>query len=85
MTRLEISYLPQSLMRVSMAPLFLMLSERVLMNCLVDLMPYASQTRVSWPQKNWAMVEPSSTAGLSEKMVSVATASLHQGMLKTGL
>ena len=30
-----------------MAPLFLMLSERVLMNCLVDLMPYASQTRVS--------------------------------------
>ena len=70
-TRLEILYLPPSLMRVSMAPLFLMLSERVLMNCLVDLMPYASQTRVSWPQKNCAMVEPSSTAGVSEKMVSV--------------
>ena len=51
-----------------MAPLFLMLSERVLMNCLVDLMPYASQTRVSRPQKNWAMVEPSSTAGVSEKI-----------------
>ena len=50
-----------------MAPLFLMLSERVLMNCLVDLMPYVSQTRVSRPQKNWAMVEPSSTAGVSEK------------------
>ena len=32
---------------------FLMLSERVLMNCLVDLMPYASQTRVSRPQKIW--------------------------------
>ena len=47
------------------------------MNCLVDLMPYASQTRVSRPQKNWAMVEPSSTAGVSEKMVSVATASLR--------
>ena len=30
-----------------MAPHLLMLSERVLMNCLVDLMPYASQTRVS--------------------------------------
>ena len=40
-----------------MAPRFLMLSERVLMNCLVDLMAYASQSRVSWPQKNWAMVE----------------------------
>ena len=68
-----------------MAPCFLMLSERVLMNCLVDLMPYASQTRVSRPQKNWAMVEPSSTAAVSEKMVSVATASLRLGMLKTGL
>ena len=52
------------------------------MNCLVDLMPYASQTRVSRPQKNWAMVEPSSTAGVSEKMVSVATASLHLGILE---
>ena len=31
------------------------------------------------------MVEPSSTEGVSEKMVSVATASLHLGMLKTGL
>ena len=71
-THLEISYLPPSLMRVSMAVHFLMLSERVLMNCLVDLMPYASQTRVSRPQKNWAMVEPSSAAGVSEKMVSVA-------------
>ena len=66
-----------------MAPHFLMLSERVLMNCLVDLMPYASQTRVSRPQKNWAMVEPSSTAGrVSEKMLSVATASLHLGIWK---
>ena len=55
------------------------------MNRLVDLMPYASQTRVSWPQKNWAMVEPSSTAEASEKTVSVATASLRLGMLKTGL
>ena len=66
-----------------MAPRFLMLSERVLMHCLVDLMPYASQTRVSRPQKNWAMVKLSSTAGLSEKMVSVGTASLPLGMLKT--
>ena len=68
-----------------MAPRFLMSSVRVLMNCLVDLMPYASQTKVSRPQKNWAMVEPSSTAEVSEKMVSVATASLSLGMLKTGL
>ena len=63
-----------------MAHRFLMLSEKVLMNFLVDLMPYASQTRVSRPQKNWAMVEPSSTEGMSEKMVSVATASLCLGM-----
>ena len=83
-TRLEISYLPPSLMRVSIAPLFLMLSERVLMNCLVDLMPYASQTRVSRPQKNWAMIEPSSTAGVSETMGSVATASLRLGISQTG-
>ena len=68
-----------------MAPHFLMLSERVLMNCLVDLMPYASQTKISLPQKNWDMVGPSSTPGVSEKMMSVATASLHLGILKTGL
>ena len=84
MTRLEISYLPPSLMRVSIAPLFPMLSERVLMNCLVDLMPYASQTRVSRPQKNCVMIEPSSTAGVSETMGSVATASLRLGISQTG-
>ena len=50
-----------------MAPLFLMLSERVLMNCLVDLMPYASQTRVSRPQKNWAMVEPVTVLATSHR------------------
>ena len=55
------------------------------MMCLVHLMPYASQTRVLRPQKNSSMVEPTSTAGVSEKMVSVATASLCLGMLKTGL
>ena len=43
-----------------------------------------SHTKVSWPQKNWAMVDPSEMAGVSEKTVSVATASFHLGMLKTG-
>ena len=67
-----------------MAPLFLILSVRVLMNCFVLLMPYASHTKVSWPQKNWAMVDPSAMAGVSEKTVAVATALFCQGMLKTG-
>ena len=52
------------------------------MNCLVLLMPYASHTKVSWPQQNWAMVDPSEMAGVSEKTVSMATASFHLGMLK---
>ena len=67
-----------------MAPVFLILSGRVLMNCLVLLIPYASHTKVSRPPKNWAMVDPSAMAGVSEKTVSVATASFHPGMLKTG-
>ena len=36
------------------------------------------------PQKNWAIVDPSAMAGISEKTVSVATASFCLGMLKTG-
>ena len=68
-----------------MAPLFLMLSERVLMNCFVDLMPYESQTRVSRPQKIGPWLNHHQQQGVSEKMVSVATASLRLGMLKTGL
>ena len=67
-----------------MAPLFLILSARVLMNCLVLLMPYASQTEVCLPQKNWVIVAPSAVAGVSGKTVSVATASFYLGMLKTG-
>ena len=38
-------------------------------------MGYTSETRESLPRKLWAMVTPESMAGVSEKMVSVATAS----------
>ena len=41
-------------------------------------------TRVHLPTKVWAMVTPESMAGVSEKMVSVATSSDHLGMLKAG-
>ena len=34
--------------------------------------------------ENWAIVDASAMAGVSEKTVSVATASFHLGMLKTG-
>ena len=50
----------------------------MLINCLRFLIPYTSQTKVSCPQKNWAMVLPSSIAGVSLMTVSVATGSfLH--------
>ena len=38
----------------------------------------------SLPTKIWAMVTPESMAGVSEKIVSVATASFLLGMLKAG-
>ena len=38
----------------------------------------------SLPQNNWAIVDPSAMAGVSERTVSVATASFHLEMLKTG-
>ena len=43
-----------------------------------------SETRESLPTKLWAMVAPESMAGVSEKMVSVATASFLCGILKAG-
>ena len=43
-----------------------------------------SVTRVLLPTKLWAMVTPESIAGVSEKMVSVATSSDHLGMLNAG-
>ena len=67
-----------------MAPLNLMLSSSVLTNCFWDLRGYTSVTRVLLPTKLWAMVTLESIAGVSEKMVSVATSSDLLGMLKAG-
>ena len=47
-------------------------------------MGYTSETRQSSLTRIWAMVTPESMAGVSEKMVSVATASFLCGMLKAG-
>ena len=41
-------------------------------------------TRVLLPTKIWAIVTAESMAGVSEKMVSVATSSDRLGMLKAG-
>ena len=43
---------------------------------------YTSETRESLPTEVWAMVTPESLAGVSEEMVSVATASFPCGILK---
>ena len=67
-----------------MAPLNLMLSSSVLTNCFWNLRGYSSVTRVLLPTKIWAMVTPESMAGVSEKMVSVATSSDLLGMWKAG-
>ena len=47
-------------------------------------MGYRPETRDSLPTKIWAMATPESTAGVSEKMVSVSTSSFFHGMLKAG-
>ena len=67
-----------------MATLNLMLSSSVLTNCYWDLRGYTSMTRVHLPTTPWSMVTPESMAGVSEKMVSVATSSDHLEMLKAG-
>ena len=67
-----------------MAPLNLMLSSSVLTNSFWDLRGQTSVTRVRLPTKIWAIVTPESMAGVSEKMVSVATSSDRLGMLKAG-
>ena len=71
-------------MSLNIAPLNLMISSRGLTNCLVDLKGNSSETRVILPTNIWAMVTPVSTAGVSEKMVSVATSSDLLGMMKAG-
>ena len=47
-------------------------------------MGYTYENRESLPTKIWVMVTPESMAGVSEKIVSVATASFLHGMLKAG-
>ena len=63
-----------------MAPLNLMLSSSMLTNWFWDLRGYTSVTRVHLRTQIWAMVTPESMAGVSEKMVSVATGSNFLGM-----
>ena len=47
-------------------------------------MGYTSETNASFPAKPCTMVTPESMAGVSEKVVSVATALFQCGMLKAG-
>ena len=47
-------------------------------------MEYTSETKESLPMRILAMVTAESMTGVSEKMVSVATASFLHGMLKAG-
>ena len=47
-------------------------------------MGYTSETREYLPEKSWAIVTPESMAGVSEKMVSVATASYLYEIVKVG-
>ena len=84
MTLLDFSVLAESLRSLSKAPHLLILSSRVLTNCFLLFIGYASATRVSLPTNTWACLTPQSTAGVSEKTVSVATASCLHGMLSAG-
>ena len=84
MTLLDISVLAESLRSLSIAPHLPMLSSWVLTNCFPLLIGYASATRVSLPTNTQAWLTPLSTAGVSEKTVSVATASCLLGMLSAG-
>ena len=47
-------------------------------------MGYTSETNESLPKNLCAMVMPESTTGVSEEMVSVATASFQHEMLQAG-
>ena len=81
---IHVSVLAESLRSLSIAPLLLMLSSRVLTNCFPHFIGKASATRVSLPTNTWACLTPLSTAGVSEKTVSVATGSCLLGMLSAG-
>ena len=84
MALLDISVLAESLRSLSIAPLLLMMSSWVLTNCFPLFIGYASATRVSLPTNTWACLTQLSTAGVSEKTVSVATASCLLGIVSAG-
>ena len=81
---MDISVFAESLNNLSMAPLLLILSSSVLTNCLPDFIGYTSATNESLPTKTCACLTPLSTAGVSEKIVSVATGSCHLGTFNAG-
>ena len=70
--------------KLSIAPLLLILASRVLTNCFPLIIGYEYATKVSLPINTWACLTPLSTAGVSEKIVSVATGSCLLGMLSAG-
>ena len=71
-------------MSLFIAPLSLILSSRVLTNCLLDFNGYRSHTIDTHPTKNWADVTPLSNAGVSENTVSVATGSFLRCTFSAG-
>ena len=85
MTLLDISVLEEALRSLSIAPQLLMYSSRVSINCFPLFIGQASVTKVSLPTNTWACLTPLSTAGVSEKTVSVATVSCLLEMLRAGL
>ena len=62
----------------------MILSSSVLTNCLPDFTGHTSATNESLPTKACACLTPLSTAGISEKIVSVATGSCHLGTFNAG-
>ena len=67
-----------------MAPLLLILSSSVLTNCLPDFIGCTFAPNESLPTKTYACLTPLSTAGVSEKIVSVATGSCLLGTFNAG-
>ena len=81
-TRSDISTLALSDTSLSGAPLFRMLSSRVFTNSLVEPIPYISTTWEILPTKTCALVwPPVPIAGVSAKIVSVATGSFLRSTL----
>ena len=71
-------------MSLSIDPLFLILSSEVLTNCLSAFILYKSVTRVLVSTKSYAQVDLSSTIGVPEYTVYLATGSDLLFTLKAG-